>query len=85
MDGFNNSNRLKIMRNKAGLLQRELSEKSGVSLTMIQKYEQGEKNIDNARLETLVNLAMALGCGVQSLLNSDELAGKFVFCQYLRG
>lgn len=78
MVSLENSHRLKDARLKAGLSQSQLSEQSGVNLTMIQKYEQGAKNIDNARLNTLINLASALNCGIQDILNNQELATKFL-------
>ena len=52
--------RLQDQRKKKGYSQSELSSASGVSLRMIQKYEIGERNIDNAKIETLCDLAIAL-------------------------
>ena len=72
-----NSYRLKFARQQAGLSQNDLAKLSGVSLTMIQKYEQGAKNIDNAKLTTLVNLATALNCQIPAILNNPELIKKF--------
>lgn len=71
------TNNLKLVRLDRGLSQRDLSEISGVKFGMIQKYEQGSKNIDHAKLETLVNLASALNCDITDILNSDELRKKF--------
>jgi transcriptional regulator with XRE-family HTH domain len=49
---------VKEVRKRRGLTQRELSAASGVSLSIIRKLEQGER--DSARLETLRKLAAAL-------------------------
>ncbi|MFJ2212751.1 helix-turn-helix domain-containing protein [Streptomyces sp. NPDC101062] len=49
---------LKDVRKRRGLTQRELSAASGVSVSIIRKLEQGER--DSARLETLRKLAAAL-------------------------
>ncbi len=62
-------NRLKHQRKLAGLTQRELSERSGVSLRMIQAYEQFDQNISKAEAGALLNLAAVLGCGPAALLN----------------
>ncbi|WP_330229323.1 helix-turn-helix domain-containing protein [Nocardia sp. NBC_00508] len=50
--------RLKSLRKRRGLTQRELADNSGVSLSLIRKLEQGDRAA--ARLETLRKLAIAL-------------------------
>ncbi|MFF0224547.1 helix-turn-helix domain-containing protein [Streptomyces sp. NPDC004629] len=50
--------RVKEVRKRRGLSQRELADASGVSLSAIRKLEQGER--ETARLETLRKLAHAL-------------------------
>ena len=63
---------LKRLRRQAGLTQRELAEKSGVSLRTIQQYEQRKKNINKAQIDTLIPLSMALYCDVRDLLEPLE-------------
>lgn len=50
--------RLRDVRKRRGMSQRELAERSGVSLSLIRKLEQGERN--DTRLETARQLARAL-------------------------
>ncbi|MYZ35155.1 MULTISPECIES: helix-turn-helix transcriptional regulator [unclassified Streptomyces] len=50
--------RVKDVRKRRGLSQRELADASGVSLSLIRKLEQGER--ETARLETLRKLAHSL-------------------------
>ncbi|MFI5972193.1 helix-turn-helix domain-containing protein [Streptomyces sp. NPDC051452] len=50
--------RLREIRKRRGLSQRELSQNSGVSLSLIRKLEQGER--EDTRLETARQLASAL-------------------------
>jgi transcriptional regulator with XRE-family HTH domain len=50
------------------LTQKQLSEKSGVNLRMVQKYENGEKDINKAQAITLHLLAQALDCTIEDLL-----------------
>lgn len=59
---------LKLFRLQAGLSQRQLAERSGVSIRSIQQYEQRQKNINKAQVETLVMMARVLICDVVDLL-----------------
>lgn len=59
---------LKILRQRAGLSQRELAELSGVPVRTIQQYEQRQKNINKAQAEYIVMLARTLCCGFDALL-----------------
>lgn len=68
--------RLQDQRKKKGYSQSELSSASGVSLRMIQKYETGERHIDNAKIETLCDLAIALGVKVYDIVESPILREK---------
>lgn len=63
---------LKLLRKKAGLSQRELSELSGVPLRTIQQYEQRRKNINKAQAEYLMMLSKALCCGCEDLIEKVE-------------
>lgn len=60
--------RLKLYRAKAGLSQSKLAELSGVNVRMIQYYEQGAKDINKAQADTILALAKALNCKMESLL-----------------
>lgn len=60
--------KLQTVRKAIGLSQKELSEKSGVTLRMIQQYEQRAKNINKATVSNLFALAQALGCKAEDLL-----------------
>lgn len=67
---------LQDMRKKAKLSQSELAALSGVKLRTIQKYENGQRNIDNAKLDTLCALALACNCKIYDLINDDQLKVK---------
>lgn len=60
--------RLQIIRKRNGFTQSELANLSGVSLRSIQMYEQRNKDINKAQLETVNNLAKALGCSIEDLI-----------------
>lgn len=67
---------LKKMRQKAGLTQKELAEKAGVSKRMIEQYEQGIKDINEAGAIRVYYMAKALQCNVQDLLEIEETQQK---------
>lgn len=60
---------LQTIRKAAKLSQKQLSEKSGVTLRMIQQYEQRAKDINKASSNNLFALAQALGCKAEDLLD----------------
>lgn len=59
---------LKKIRKEKKITQLELSERSGVNVRMIQHYEQGFKDINNASALTVYRLAEALDCTVGDIL-----------------
>jgi Helix-turn-helix. len=59
---------LKKMREQKLMTQAELSEKSGVSIRMIQYYEQGAKDIKKGNVMTVLSLAEALGCDIREII-----------------
>lgn len=59
---------LKRIRTVYGYTQSELSECSGVSLRSIQMYEQRNKNINKASVDTVYRFAKALGCTIEDLI-----------------
>lgn len=63
---------LKKLREVLNLTQKQLSECSGVSLRMIQKYEQGDKDINKASGITLYKLAIALNCKMEDLIEVEN-------------
>lgn len=60
--------KLQTIRKAIGLSQKELSDKSGVTLRMIQQYEQCAKDINKSTATNLFALAGALGCNAEDLL-----------------
>ena len=66
----NTVTKLQTMRKNGGLSQKQLADKSGVSLRSIQQYEQRAKDINKAAVDSLLSLAKALGCRVEDLIES---------------
>jgi len=63
--------KLKTIRETRGFSQSELAKASGVTLRMIQLYEQKVKDIDKAQAKSLDKLARALGCHIEDLLENN--------------
>ena len=60
---------LKIMREWAGLTQARLAAAAEVPVRTIQQYEQRQKSIRKANIETVLSLAHAIGCHVEDLID----------------
>lgn len=63
---------LREIRKDRGWLPSELSKRSGVNKQMIQFYENGTKDINGARLKTLLKLCAALDCKLSDILTDPE-------------
>lgn len=63
---------MKRLRKEHGMTQAELAERSGVSIRMIQYYEQGRADINKAEALTVYRLANALNNRMEDLLELDE-------------
>lgn len=63
-----NKCRLGEIRRAAGLSQQELSTRSGVKITTIQKLESGANDIMGAKVATVLALASALDTTVEELV-----------------
>ena len=61
-------NKLKQLREQRGYTQGQLANKSHVPKKTIQALEQGTRSLQNARGETLLRLAEAIGCSIEDLL-----------------
>lgn len=67
---------LQEKRKEKGLSQSQLAKKSGVKFRTLQYYEQGSKDINGAKLNTLLNLAIALECSISEIVTDPELIEK---------
>lgn len=60
--------KLQEARQAAGLSQRQLAEKAGISVRTLQHYENGDRDIRKAAVETVLALAEALGCDINKII-----------------
>ena len=64
---------LKELRHSAGLTQKELAQLSGVSIRIIQHYEQGFRDIEKAEAITIYQLARSLGCSMEQVIGKETI------------
>ncbi len=62
--------KLQERRQAARLTQMQLSKATGLMLGVIRHYEQGSRNIEGAKIETLARLAIACGCTIPDTLKT---------------
>lgn len=62
---------LQRIRREQGLSQSALARKSGVSVRLIQDYEQGHKNINRAYAETVRSLSAALDTTMEKIMEDE--------------
>ena len=62
---------LKRIRTAYGITQADLAKRSGVGLRSIQMYEQRNKDINKASVDTVYSLAKVLGCTVENLIEKE--------------
>lgn len=61
---------LKLMRERAGITQAELAERTGCGVRSIQMYEQRNRDIGRARAADVIRIAQALDCEVEELIET---------------
>lgn len=64
--------KLRSIREERGLSQSQLAACTGLSVRMIQDYEQGKRDFNGAKLKTILKLCVALGCRMEDVLNDQE-------------
>ena len=69
--------KLKAERLKAGLSQAQLSEKTGINMGTLRHYEQGSKQFDNARFDTIFKTCIVLNCKIEDLIENEEYLKLF--------
>lgn len=61
--------KLSVIRKARGFTQAELADASGISLRMIQLYEQKKNDISKAQVNNILALCKALGCDLEDLIS----------------
>ena len=67
------NDRLKTLRRAAGISQTQLAAAAGLNARMVQYYEQGVKDLNAAKLQTLLKLCNALNCTLSDLITDPDV------------
>ena len=70
-------NRIKELREQAGISRPKLAELSGVNVRTLESYEQGKKDINGAKLKTILKICKALNCRIEDILDDEETLELF--------
>ena len=65
-------NKLKAKRLEAGMSQSQLAEKANLNVRTIQHYEQGSKNFDHSRIDTILKVCLALNCKSEDIIENQN-------------
>lgn len=74
--------KLKAKRIDVGLTQSQLAERADMNVRTLQHYEQGSKNFDHARIDTILKVCLALECKMSDVIENEEyveLIDKYTF------
>lgn len=63
---------LQRLRKEAGLSQSQLAKKAGIRVQVLQQYEQGVRDLNGAKLATLLKLCNALECRLADIVTDEE-------------
>ncbi len=64
--------KLQAKREERGLSQGQLAKASSIGVRVIQDYEQGRRDLNGAKLKTILRLCAALECRMSDILNDPE-------------
>lgn len=64
--------KLKSLRLVAGLSQAQLAATTGLNVRTLQHYEQGSKDLNAAKLATLLKVCNALNCSLKDIITDPD-------------
>lgn len=64
--------KLKEMRQAKGLSQSQLAGKADINVRILQHYEQGSRVFDNARIDTILKVCIALDCKFADVIENPD-------------
>lgn len=67
---------LQTLRKASGFSQSQLANVAGVNVQVLQQYERGARDINKAKLLTLLKLCNALGCKLADIITDNEIQAQ---------
>lgn len=64
--------KLQAARKAAGMSQSQLANAAGISVRILQDYERGGRDLNGAKLVTILKLCNALGCSLRDILSDSD-------------
>lgn len=64
--------KLKQLRQATGLSQSQFAEKAEMSVRTLQHYEQGSKDFNNARIDTIMKACIVLNCRLEDIIDNQD-------------
>ena len=64
--------KLKQLRQAAGLSQSQFAKKAEMSVRTLQHYEQGSKDFNNARIDTIMKACIVLNCRLEDIIDNQD-------------
>lgn len=68
----NNTNNLQRLRKEAGLSQSQLAKLAAINVQVLQQYERGARDLNGAKLPTLLKICKTLECRLGDILTDEE-------------
>ena len=63
---------LQAARKAAGMSQSQLANAAGISVRILQDYERGGRDLNGAKLATMLKLCNALGCSLRDIITDPD-------------
>lgn len=63
---------LQAIRQARGISQSQAADRAGINFRVYQNYEQGVRDINGAKLETVLKICLALGCRLSDIITDEE-------------
>ena len=64
--------KLQAARKAAGMSQSQLANAAGISVRILQDYERGGRDLNGAKLATMLKLCNALGCSLRDIITGPD-------------
>lgn len=64
--------KLKGVRIASGMTQSELAKETDLNVRVLQHYEQGSKNFDHSRIDTILKICLALKCEFSDIIENED-------------